>query len=68
MKTIIKDSPSITYIIHEKNGKDDRTVTVYKPTMEYYLVFELIRFVRLPHTIHDLGITVIKDTTYNEQR
>ena len=68
MKSIIKDSPSITYIVHGIDGKDDRTVTVYKPTMEYYLVFELIRFCRLPHTIPDLGITIIKDTTYNERR
>ena len=66
MKSIIKDTPSITYIIHGTKGKDDRVVTVYKPTMEYYLVFELIRFVRLPHTIPDLGITILSEGAKSE--
>ena len=39
-----KDVPFITYIIHDKNMKNGRTVTVYKPTQEYYILFELIKF------------------------
>lgn len=53
-------TPSITYTIHSSEGKPDRTVTVYKPTMEYFLVFELIKFRRLPAQFNDLGITVLK--------
>ena len=56
-----KDVPFITYIIHDKNMKNGRTVTVYKPTQEYYILFELIKFRRLPSTFPDIGITVISE-------
>ena len=56
-----KDVPFITYIIHDKNMKNGRTVTVYKPTQEYYILFELIKFRRLPATFPDIGITVISE-------
>ena len=56
-----KDVPFITYIIHDKNMKNGRTVTVYKPTQEYYILFELIKFRRLPSTFPDIGITVIAE-------
>ena len=56
-----KDVPFITYIIHDKNMKNRRTVTVYKPTQEYYILFELIKFRRLPSTFPDIGITVISE-------
>ena len=56
-----KDMPFITYIIHDKNMKNGRTVTVYKPTQEYYILFELIKFRRLPATFPDIGITVISE-------
>ena len=62
MKRLInKDVPFITYIIHDKNMKNGRTVTVYKPTQEYYILFELIKFRRLPSTFPDIGITVISE-------
>ena len=62
MKRLInKDVPFITYIIHDKNMKNGRTVTVYKPTQEYYILFELIKFRRLPATFPDIGITVISE-------
>ena len=60
-KAIKKDVPFITYIIHDKNMKNGRTVTVYKPTQEYYILFELIKFRRLPSTFPDIGITVISE-------
>ena len=60
-KAIKKDVPFITYIIHDKNMKNGRTVTVYKPTQEYYILFELIKFRRLPSTFPDIGITVIAE-------
>ena len=56
-----KDVPFIAYIIHDKNMKNGRTVTVYKPTQEYYILFELIKFRRLPSTFPDIGITVISE-------
>ena len=56
-----KDVPFITYIIHDKNMKNGRTVTAYKPTQEYYILFELIKFSRLPSTFPDIGITVISE-------
>ena len=56
-----KDVPFITYIIHDKNMNNGRTVTVYKPTQEYYILFELIKFRRLPSTFPDIGITVISE-------
>ena len=56
-----KDVPFIEYIIHDKNMKNGRTVTVYKPTQEYYILFELIKFRRLPSTFPDIGITVISE-------
>jgi len=56
-----KDVPFITYIIHDKNMKNGRAVTVYKPTQEYYILFELIKFRRLPATFPDIGITVISE-------
>ena len=59
-KVDIKSTPSITYTIHRKEGKPDRTVTVYKPTKEYFIVFELIKFRRLPARFDDIGITVLK--------
>jgi len=58
-----KDAPFITYIIHDKNMKNGRTVTVYAPTQEYYILFELIKFRRLPATFPDIGITVISEGT-----
>jgi len=62
MKRLInKDVPFITYIIHDKNMKDGRTITAYKPTQEYYILFELIKFRRLPATFPDIGITVIAE-------
>jgi hypothetical protein len=60
-KAIKKDVPFITYIIHDKNMKNGRAVTVYKPTQEYYILFELIKFRRLPSTFPDIGITVISE-------
>jgi len=56
-----KDVPFITYIIHDKNMENGRAVTVYKPTQEYYILFELIKFRRLPATFPDIGITVISE-------
>ena len=56
-----KDVPFITYIIHDKNMENGRTVTVYKPTQLYYILFELIKFRRLPSTFPDIGITVISE-------
>ena len=56
-----KDVPFITYIIHDKNMKNGRTVTVYAPTQEYYILFELIKFRRLPSTFPDIGITIISE-------
>lgn len=57
--------PYVTYIIHDKcDYKKDRIVTVYKPSMEYFLVFELIKFRKLPARFDDLGITVLKETSY----
>lgn len=62
MKRLInKDVPFITYIIHNKNMENGRTVTVYKPTQEYYILFELIKYCRLPSTFPDIGITVISE-------
>ena len=62
MKRLInKDVPFITYIIHDKNMENGRIVTVYKPTQEYYILFELIKFRRLPSTFPDIGITVISE-------
>ena len=64
MKRLInKDVPFITYIIHNKNMENGRTVTVYKPTQEYYILFELIKYCRLPSTFPDIGITVISEGT-----
>lgn len=60
-QTINIDVPFITYIIHDKNMEGGRTVTVYKPTQEYYILFELIKFRRLPATFPDIGITVISE-------
>ena len=57
---MITKKPSITYEIHGKDGKDRRVVTVEKPTMAYFLVFELIKFRRLPAEFPDLGITILK--------
>ena len=62
MKNLVKNTyPSITYVIHGANGNPDKTVTAYKPTMAYYLVFELIKFRKLPVTFHDVGITVLTE-------
>mgnify|MGYP001096084664 CR=1 FL=1 len=60
-KIFKKDVPFITYIIHDKNMENGRTVTVYKPTQLYYILFELIKFRRLPSTFPDIGITVISE-------
>jgi len=61
------NAPHITYIIHNKcDPRKDRTVVVYKPSFEYFLVFELIRFCKLPARFDDIGITVLKDTTYEK--
>lgn len=61
VKQMITKKASITYEIHSKDGKDSRVVTVEKPTMAYFLVFELIQFSRrLPAEFPDLGITVLK--------
>ena len=57
---MVTKKPSITYEIHSKDGKDRRVVTVEKPTMAYFVVFELIKFRRLPAEFPDLGITVLK--------
>jgi hypothetical protein len=57
---MVTKKPSITYEIHSKDGKDSRIVTVEKPTMQYFLVFELIKFRRIPAKFPDLGITVLK--------
>ena len=61
-----KDVPFITYIIHDKNMENGRTVTVYKPTQEYYILFELIKFRRLPSTFPDIGITVVQASEGSE--
>ena len=60
-RPVNKDVPFVTYIIHDKNMKGGRMVTVYKPTQEYYTLFELIKFRRLPATFPDIGITVISE-------
>lgn len=57
---MVTKKPSITYEIHSKDGKDSRIVTVEKPSMQYFLVFELIKFRRIPAKFEDLGITVLK--------
>jgi len=54
-------SPCFTYIIHGVNGNPDRTVTVYKPTGVYYLVYELMKFRRFPASFPDVGITVLSE-------
>jgi len=56
---MVTKKPSITYEIYSKDGKYSRIVTVEKPTMQYFLVFELIKFRRLPAKFPDLGITVL---------
>lgn len=57
---MVTKKPSITYEIHSKNGSSSRIVTVEKPSMQYFLVFELIKFRHLPAKFPDLGITVLE--------
>lgn len=61
MNALNTKSPCFTYIIRGANGKSDRTVTVYKPTMAYYLVYELMKFRRFPAVFPDIGIVVLSE-------
>ncbi len=61
MDALNTKTPCFTYIIHGANGNPDRTVTAYKPTMAYYLVYELMKFRRFPSVFPDVGITVLSE-------
>jgi len=64
--TVNTKSPCFTYIIHGANGKPDRTVTVYKPTRAYYLVYEIMKFRRFPAVFPDIGITVLSENQFSK--
>jgi hypothetical protein len=61
MNAVNTKTPCFTYIIQGANGNKDRTVTVYKPTMAYFLIDELVKFRRFPAFFPDIGIIVLSE-------